>query len=86
MKIYDLKTNYQINPIGISLDGITFSWKTINREGQFQKCVRLVIGKDVKFDERVYDSGEQMLDSCTFSPEVQLNPGNLYYWESLGNR
>lgn len=81
MKIYDLKTNYQINPIGISLDGITFSWKTINREGQFQKCVRLVIGKDVKFDERVYDSGEQMLDSCTFSPEVQLNPGNLYYWK-----
>ena len=27
MKIFDMKTNYQVNPLGISLEGLTFSWK-----------------------------------------------------------
>lgn len=81
MKIYDLKTNYQTNPLGISLDGITFSWKTIDTEGQFQKCARLVIGEDARLEQLVYDSGEQPLDSCAFTPEVQLHPGRPYYWK-----
>ncbi len=46
MRIYDLKTNYQENPIGIELSAVTFSWKVDGAEGKFQKSARLLISRD----------------------------------------
>ena len=33
MKIGNLKTNYQSNPLGIELGGITFSWEVLEAAG-----------------------------------------------------
>lgn len=81
MRIYGLKTNYQENPLGIELSGITFSWKVEEAEGKFQIWARLVIGRDREFGELVYDSGEAELNSCACTPQVVLEPATPYYWK-----
>lgn len=81
MKIYALKTNYQENPVGIELSGITFSWKTEGAEGKFQASARLVISEDEYFEKLVYDSGESDLNSCACTPGVELSPAKRYYWK-----
>ena len=81
MKIVGLKTNYQENPLGIELSGITFSWKTEEAAGRFQQSARLRISEDEFFEKPVYDSGEGNLNSCGFTPEVKLHGGCPYYWK-----
>lgn len=81
MRIYDLKTNYQVNPLGMDLTNVTFSWKTAEAKGNFQKHARLVIGTDEKLGEVVYDSGERELNSCAYTPEVTFHAGCQYFWQ-----
>lgn len=81
MKIFDLKTNYQINPIGIELENITFSWKVTEAAGMFQRCARLLISTDAAFGEIVFDSGEADLNSCAYTPEISFCPALPYYWK-----
>lgn len=80
MRIYGLKTNYQENPLGIGLSGITFSWKVEEAKGKFQSWARLVISGDQEFQELIFDSGEADLNSCAYTPEVVLEPARSYYW------
>ena len=80
MEIYSLKTNYQENPIGIELDGITFSWKINAAKGKFQKSARLKISEDQAFRKIIYDSGEVNLNSCACTPDVKLESGKSYFW------
>lgn len=81
MKLYDLKTNYQKNPLGIELSGITFSWKVSDAKGKFQKNARLVAAEDENFQRIVFDSGEGPWNSCAYTPELDLKPGKRYYWK-----
>lgn len=81
MKIVGLKTNYQENPLGIELSGITFSWKVEEAAGSFQQSARLQISEDASFERQVYDSGEGDLNSCGYTPEVNLRGGCPYYWK-----
>ena len=46
MKIVGLKTNYQINPLGIEIPGVTFPWKVKEARGMFQEWARLLISED----------------------------------------
>lgn len=81
MKIVGLKTNYQINPLGIEIPGVTFSWKVKEARGKFQEWARLLISEDRAFETLVYDSGERELNSCGFAPEAELHGGCTYYWK-----
>ena len=81
MRIYGLKTNYQENPIGIELVGLTFSWKVDGAKGRFQKFARLLISEDAWFEKVVYDSGEANLYSCACTPDVKLVPARRYFWK-----
>lgn len=81
MRVHALKTNYQVNPIGIELSGVTFSWKTGEAKGAFQASARLVIAADQNFGSLVYDSGEADLNSCACTPELELLPAQRYYWK-----
>lgn len=83
MKIAGLKTNYQQNPLGIQLSGITFSWKVKEARGKFQKEARLLISEDEEFEKPVYDSKERDLSSCGFTPEAELKNGCPYYWKVM---
>lgn len=82
MRVYSLKTNYQENPIGIELSGITFSWKTDGAKGKFQKSARLMISEDQSFESVIYDSREMDLNSCACTPDVKLEPGRTYFWRA----
>lgn len=81
MTIYDLKTNYQVNPMGISLEGLTLSWKVKEALGRFQECVHIKIATDTTMRNCVFDSGEMELSECMYLPDVQLQPGITYYWQ-----
>lgn len=81
MEVYDLKTNYQKNPIGIELSGITFSWKCREAKGKIQQSARLMISEDTVFEKIVYDSGEKNLNSCAYTPEIKLESGRKYFWK-----
>lgn len=81
MRIYGLKTNYQENPIGIELVGLTFSWKVDGAKGRFQKSARLLISEDARFEKVVYDSGEADLYSCACTPDITLVPARRYFWK-----
>lgn len=81
MEIYDLKTNYQENPMGIELSGITFSWKVKEAAGDLQEASRVRIWETDKMEHPVYDSGEMILSSGAFTPEVSLKPGIPYCWQ-----
>lgn len=83
MKIVGLKTNYQVNPLGIELSGITFSWKVKEAKGTFQKAARLLISEDKEFKSLAYDSGEGDFNSCGFGPEAELRSGCPYYWKVM---
>ncbi len=81
MKIYDLKTNYQVNPLGICLEGLTLSWKVKEARGQFQKTVHIKIATDCAMEQCCLDSGEMVLEECMYTPRVQFEPGITYYWQ-----
>ena len=49
MKIYDLKTNYQENPLGVSLERLTLSWKVKDAAGKYQEWSRVRIARDPEF-------------------------------------
>ncbi len=80
MKVYDLKTNNQRNPLGILLDGITLSWKTAEAAGTRQKAARVTIALDPACSQVVYDSGEGSWSSWAFQPQAALEPAVPYYW------
>lgn len=81
MKIIDLKTNYQVNPLGISLEGLTLSWKVEEAKGSWQVWSRVRIGEDEALKKVVYDSGVRKLFSGAFHPQVKFSPGKQYYWQ-----
>ncbi len=81
MQLYDLKTNYQENPIGIELKGVTLSWKVKEAKGSIQKTVRIRIAGDPQMRDLVYDSKELQLSECWYSPNVRLEGGLRYYWQ-----
>ena len=75
MKLYDLKVNYQKNPIGIDLHAPVFSWKIKEFKGTCQDYSRVWISENEVFTKLVFDSGEKKVNSCGFTPDVFLEPG-----------
>ena len=90
MKIYDMKVNYQVDPLGIDLEHVVFSWKVTGAVGRRQKSAVLLIAEDEKFQHVVYDSHGSEIHSFAHVPEVELEAGKPYYWtvtvmDELGN-
>lgn len=81
MKIYDLKANYQVNPLGIYLEGLTLTWKVCEAKGHFQEKVRIRIGTEASLGSCFFDSGDITLQECMYAPQADLQPGVTYYWQ-----
>lgn len=81
MKIYDLKVNYQREPLGISLSGLNFSWKIKDTKGTTLSYARVRIAEDAAFEQLCYDSGEGAFDGIAFHPEMDFVSGRRYYWQ-----
>ena len=61
MELYDLKVNYQKNPMGIDLHDPVFSWKIKESKGTCQAYSRMWISENETFTRLVFDSGERKL-------------------------
>ena len=83
MKIQSLKTNYQVNPIGIDLKNITFSWEVTKAAGSRQKTARFLLSGDKDFKNIIYESSEEKLNSTAYTPDLEgiIAPGTTYYWK-----
>ncbi len=81
MIIERLKTNYQVNPLGIDVSKVTLSWEVSEAKGKFTKSARVLIATDRDFNKLVFDSGEGKLNAAAFTPEVKFCPGETYYWK-----
>lgn len=87
MKIRGMKTCYQINPLGIDLADLTFSWQVEEARGIRQAHSRLVIAENPDFADLLFDSDRDdqdkkgILPSGCYTPAVKVQPGVPYYWK-----
>ena len=56
VRLYDLKVNYQKNPMGIDLHNPVFSWKIKESKGTCQDYSRVWISENEVFTKLVFDS------------------------------
>lgn len=81
MKIYDMKCNRIVNPIGYNLDRVFLSWITEGDGAIEQIACQVEVAKDEAFKSIIHDSGKRTdIDSIGYSPQLDLNPCTRYYW------
>ncbi len=75
MKLYDLRTEYRVNPIGITKDAPRFSWKMESREKDtLQKSYQIIVKKTDAEDENVvWDTGVKEDDCSVLIPYTGEN-------------
>lgn len=81
MKIVNLRVNDQINPIGIDLKNVTFSWEVREARGTRQACSEFLLAEDKGFSQILFDSGETLLSPAAYTPDLSriLEKGKTYY-------
>ena len=92
MRITDLRVNDRMNPIGICLENLTFSWRVEEAEGKKEAWARLEIAEDDAFASLVFDSGKGKLPRASYTPGLSglIRPGKKYRYrvsvcDDLGN-
>ena len=82
MKIENLRVNGETAPMGIELKNLTFSWEVTEAVGKRQEKSRLQIAEDEAFKSIVFDSGEKVLSSYAYVPELSsaVKAGQPYFW------
>ena len=84
MNITKLRTNHFENPLGYTLDGLSFSWVTENSTGSFQKFAQVQISLSEDFSVLLYDSGKRLTsDSLDFRVDIALTPRTRYFWRVM---
>ncbi|MBP3217191.1 MAG: family 78 glycoside hydrolase catalytic domain [Lachnospiraceae bacterium] len=81
MKIVNLRINDQINPIGINLKNVTFSWEVREARGSRQAGSRFILSDREDFSTVLYDSGETRLSCAAYTPDLSgiTEEGRTYY-------
>ena len=86
MKITGLKTDYQIDPLGIDLQDLCFSWQVEEAAGSFARHTRFVLAQDAGFGTVLFDSDRDdsarggNLPSWCYEPVLPVVPGTRYFW------
>ncbi len=84
MFIYDLRTEYRKDPIGLAVTAPRFSWKMQAEENNTLQSVRhIVVKEDAENGETVWDSGEVSSDRSVLIKYqgAPLKPETRYQWE-----
>ncbi len=76
--IYDMRVNHLDFPLGFDLGNPVFTWKGYS--GQY----RLLLARDEKMSDIVYDSGMTGLNPLCTCPKIPLVPRTRYYWSVTG--
>lgn len=65
-RIFDLRTEAMLNPLGIDIEKPAFSWKLDSEERGFkQTAYKVVVAKDCGFNEIIWDSEKVISDKQT---------------------
>lgn len=82
-RIYGAKVNHMTNPVGFYLNRTVFSWKVDGCFGDGQKCARILVAEDSRFDSVIYDTGDAQLDSLASELRLELRPRTGYFWKVI---
>ena len=85
-KIVNLKTEDEINPMGIDAKNPRFSWQMQSSVmGQRQTAYQVLVAADPDFEEMVWDSQKQTGETSigiVYAGEA-LEPSTRYYWKTV---
>ena len=84
MKITHLKTNHVQNPLGFTLDTPVLSWIVEDTLDKKQTAAQVVVARDDKFAEILFDSGKVIgdgIDSLAYRPDINVAPRTRYCWK-----
>ena len=81
MKITDTRCNYQICPIGIDLDSITFSWKYDGTADENVADAEFLLSDDAEFHNVIHKERGSGIFAGAYTPTLELKPGVTYYWK-----
>ncbi len=77
MRVYDLRLNRIVDPVGFLFRHTVFSWKVEGARGKAQVAARIVVKKE---GEAFYDTGWAELDSLGTELPLELSPRTRYTW------
>lgn len=81
MKIYDMKVNHLVNPLGFRMERTIFSWKVREAAGTRQKSARVRVAADPQMESLLFDSGmDAAASSLGYLVRIDLKPRTRYYW------
>lgn len=81
MKIYDMKVNHLVNPLGFRMERTVFSWKVAEAAGTRQKSARVRVAADPQMESLLFDSGmDATASSLGYLVRIDLKPRTRYYW------
>lgn len=85
MIIYDLKTEYLNNPIGIDVNNPSFTWKLkSDTRGTKQTAYQIIVAEDMDLQSIVWDSGKVISDVNKVIFEGNgLIASTRYYWSVI---
>ncbi len=82
MKIHYLKVNHLVNPMGYDLAEPTISYVVEETGGKRQAKAQVLVARNDKFTELVYDSGEREdIVSTAYVLPFVMEPETRYYWK-----
>ncbi len=81
MRITSCKTNHLVNPLGYGMEHATISWITEDTVSKRQIAAQILVAKDEKLSEILYDSGRISGPSnLAFDLPVELTSYTRYFW------
>ena len=81
MKITSCKTNHMVNPLGYGMAHATVSWIAEDTVSKKQAGAQVIVAKDDKMKEVLYDSGKKAeLSNLAVDLPIDLTPYTRYFW------
>ena len=77
MRVYDLRLNRIVDPVGFLFRHTVFSWKAEGARGKTQEAARIIVKKE---GEAFYDTGWAQLDPLAAELPLELSPRTRYSW------
>lgn len=80
MIITNLRVNHMQDPMGFRMDTVFFQWEVAESRGTRPVSNRLLIAGDAEMTEKIYDSGDALLDAVGTIVDHKFQSSARYFW------
>ncbi len=81
MDIISCKVNHLQNPLGYTMEHVTFSYVVKNAKGKRQTAARIRVYAEEECRTVIYDTGlSSQINSCAHTVKLELEPRTRYFW------